>query len=103
VSPEPADRQISSNADIVRVSIVTSHHRIEGDLHCPRIGKAGRNLSRLLNSNDLKRTFLALTNVVIQTADGTPREALPFIEVNTQTIDYLYPITAEDLDDSEDD
>jgi hypothetical protein len=89
--PPPSQRP---NVDKIRAVVITHSYRLEGDIHCPRLGKDGRRLSNMLNND---RRFIAMTNVMLtDRSTGIPDEKLhPFIQVNTECIELVQPYISE--------
>lgn len=83
-------RAVQSNMDVVRATVVTRSFQLEGDIHCPRLGKEKRLLTNLLNS---ERRFIVLTNVrVINRENGKPdKEICPMLQVNIESIEFIRP------------
>jgi hypothetical protein len=90
---EPAPYQ-KPNADKVRAVVLTRSFNLEGDIHCPRLGKEGRRLSNMLNGD---RRFVAMTNVVIvNRATGVKDpKTYPFIQVNMDSVEFVQPYMDE--------
>ena len=67
---------------------------LEGDMHFPRLGKEGRRLSNLLNSD---RQFIAMTNVYVTNRATGDRSAkcFPFIQVNLSNVEFIQPYMDE--------
>jgi hypothetical protein len=82
---------ITARADAIRVMVMTRDFQLEGDIHCPRQGRAGRRLSNMLNNKD--RNFLALTDVQIvnRVNGGRDPKVYPLIQVNLESIEYICP------------
>jgi hypothetical protein len=75
--------------------VVTRYFSLEGHIHFPRLGKEGRRLSNMLNSD---RKFIAMTHVkIINRLNGTQDPNIcPFIQVNVESIEFIQPY--EDLE-----
>lgn len=93
MSQDPIPYQ-KPNADKLRAVVMTSSFGLEGDLHFPRLGKEGRRLSNLLNSD---RRFIAMTNVtVINRLNGVRDPKIyPFIQVNMESVEFVQPYMDE--------
>ncbi len=73
--------------DRVRVMIVTSGYRIEGDFHV----LAGSRITDALNSKT--KEFFAITDAKVYTADGaTVLYAPSYIAVNRESIACIFPL-----------
>jgi len=90
---EPLNNQDlpQTTASIIPVTVVTREFELEGDLHCPQIGKRKRLLTNLLNSSD--RRYLVLTKVRVHArcddkATATQHE---MIHVSMSAIEYIQP------------
>lgn len=84
-------RAVQQNTDVVRATVVTAHHQLEGELHCPRTGRGDRLLTNLLNAQE--RRFIVLTNVTIinrSTGHADP-ETCPVLQVNMEAIEFIRP------------
>ena len=83
-------RSVHTHTDIIRAVIVTRFFNLEGDIHSPRIGKEGRRLSNLLNSD---RRFIAMTNVAVTNRMTGVKDptTYDFIEVNIESIEFVQP------------
>ncbi len=70
--------------------VVTRYFNLEGSMHFPRLGKEGRRLSNMLNSD---RKFIAMTNVkIINRMNGVQDpKVYPFIQVNVESIEFIQP------------
>lgn len=81
---------VKASADVLRAIVVTRFFNLEGDIHFPRLGKEGRRLSNMLNSD---RKFIAMTNVhIINRMNGTKDpKTYPFIEINIEAIEFIQP------------
>lgn len=76
--------------DQVRVTILTNHHILTGDVHLPKTGKEDRRLTTLLNSD---RKFIAITSVEVKdrlTRTKDP-QTYPFIQVSLNAIELIKP------------
>ncbi len=84
-------QKIQNSSDAIRVTVVTHTNQLDGDLHCPRVGKPGRRLSNMLNNKEAN--FLALTNVQIsnQTTGFVDPKIYPLIQVALASIEYISP------------
>lgn len=82
---------VRAKDDAIRVLVVTRHFEMEGEIYCPRQGKQGRRLSRMLNNKE--RQFLALTNVqVLNRRTNTKDEKIyPLIQVCMHSVEYICP------------
>ncbi len=80
---------VHTKVDIMRVRIVTRHCDIEGDLHCPRLGRKERMLSVLLSSRE--SGFLAVTNGRVKRACGTSEGPFSFLQVSLNAVEYIQP------------
>lgn len=82
------------NVDKLRAMVMTHSFGLEGDLYCPRLGKEGRRLSNLLNSD---RRFIAMTNVtVINRVNGMKDpKVYGFIQVNMDSVEFVQPYLDE--------
>lgn len=80
---------VHTKVDIMRVRIITRHCEIEGDLHCPRLGRKERMLSVLLSSRE--SGFLALTNVRVKRSCGTSEGPFSFLQVSLNAVEYIQP------------
>lgn len=89
-------KAVQQKADILRVTVITRSFQLEGEMHCPRIGKGARLLTNLLNSAE--RRFLVLTNVtIINRATGQlDPKVCPMLEVNVESIELVRPEFAQD-------
>lgn len=89
---------VTKNADVLRTIVVTRHFNLEGNIHFPRLGKEGRRLSNLLNS---EKRFIALTQVQVsnRTSQIKDPQIYSFIEVNIEAIEFIYP--AQEIDSAE--
>ena len=92
-NPDPIPYQ-KPNADKLRAVVMTRSFGLEGDLHFPRLGKEGRRLSNLLNS---ERRFIAMTNVtVINRLNGIrDPKVYPFIQINMESVEFVQPYMDE--------
>lgn len=77
--------------------VVTRYFNLEGNMHFPRLGKEGRRLSNMLNSD---RKFIAMTNVkIINRMNGLQDPKIyPFIQVNLESIEFIQPYDDPDQD-----
>lgn len=87
---------VRAKADVIRAIVVTRSFQLEGDIHCPKLGKEGRRMSNLLNS---ERNFIALTNVqIINRSNGSKDpKTYSMIQVSLPSIEFIRP--CEDVDD----
>jgi hypothetical protein len=83
---------VQAKTDIIRVRVITRYCEMEGDLHCPRVGRKERTLSALLNNRE--SGFLALTNVRVTRADGREEGPHAFLQVSLQAVEYIQPFPA---------
>jgi hypothetical protein len=73
-----------------RVVIETERYRITGIMHLPRDGYRSR-LTDYLNASE--RAFLALTDVEIDTLDGSaPPEQKPFLALSLNHVVLVAPL-----------
>lgn len=81
---------IRSTSEKLRAMVVTRYFNLEGSMHFPRLGKEGRRLSNMLNSD---RKFIAMTNVkIINRMNGLQDPKIyPFIQVNVESIEFIQP------------
>lgn len=76
-----------TSKDKVRVTVVTSSYRIEGDLHV----LTGSRLTDALNSKS--KDFFAITDAkVIRIADEAVLYSPSYIAVNREAIDAVFPM-----------
>lgn len=77
--------------------VVTRYFNLEGHLHFPRLGKEGRRLSNMLNSD---RKFIAMTNVkIINRLNGAQDPKIyPFIQVNIESVEFIQPYDDPELE-----
>ena len=83
-------REIQKKADVIRATVFTRRFRLEGMLHCPRVGKGKRLLSNLLNSPE--KRFVALTNATLFHLGGheTPDPRVySMLQVNMNAIEFI--------------
>jgi hypothetical protein len=82
------------NADKIRAVVMTKSFCLEGDLYCPRLGKDGRRLSNMLNTD---KRFVAMTNVVVINRNTGVRDpkSYPLIQVNTSSVEFVQPYMDE--------
>ena len=87
---------VQAKADVIRALVITRSFQLEGNIHCPKLGKEGRRLSNVLNSD---RNFIALTGVsIVNRANGSrDPKTYPLIQVNMDAIELIQPY----LDESE--
>lgn len=86
-----------STSEKLRAMVVTRYFNLEGTMHFPRLGKEGRRLSNMLNSD---RKFIAMTNVkIINRMNGAQDPKIyPFIQVNLESIEFIQPYDDPDQD-----
>ncbi len=86
-----------STSEKLRAMVVTRYFNLEGNMHFPRLGKEGRRLSNMLNSD---RKFIAMTNVkIINRMNGLQDPKIyPFIQVNLESIEFIQPYDDPDQD-----
>jgi hypothetical protein len=89
-----AIHSVKATADIVRAVVVTRFFSLEGDIHFPRLGKDGRRLSNMLNSD---RKFIAMTQVQITNRVNGSKDpkTYPFIQINIEAIEFIQPYMDE--------
>lgn len=80
---------VQTKADVIRVRVITRYCEMEGNLHCPRVGRKERTLSALLNNRE--NGFLALTDVRVIRADGRQEGPHAFLQINLQAVEYIQP------------
>lgn len=93
-------RAVRAKADIIRAVVVTRSFQFEGDIHTPKLGKEGRRLSNMLNSD---RNFIAMTNVtIVNRSNGSkdPKPA-PLIQVSLNSIEFIRPYLDEEAIEQE--
>jgi hypothetical protein len=85
-----AIHSVKATADVLRAIIVTRFFNLEGNIHFPRLGKEGRRLSNMLNTD---RKFIAMTDVqIINRVNGTrDPKTYPFIQINIEAIEFIQP------------
>lgn len=90
-------RAVQQKTDVVRATVVTRGFHLEGELHCPRIGKGDRLLTNLLNSPD--RRFVVLTNVTVtnRTTGKPDPKIAPMLQVNMEAIEFVRPDFHEEV------
>ncbi len=83
-------------ADKLRVVVSTRSFSLEGFLHFPRLGKEGRRLSNLLNTD---RRFMALTNVIVTDRITGAKNPKPYglLQINMESVEFVQPY----MDDKE--
>ena len=83
-------------SDKLRVVVSTRSFSLEGFLHFPRLGKEGRRLSNLLNTD---RRFMALTNVTVtdRMSGIVNPKPLPMLQINMESVEFVQPY----MDDKE--
>jgi hypothetical protein len=88
-------RAVRAKADVVKATVVTKSFQMEGDIHCPKLGKEGRRLSNMLNSD---RNFIAMTNVsILNRANGAKDpKTYPLVQVSLQSIEFVRPYLDEE-------
>lgn len=86
---------VRARVDVIRATVVTRNFQLEGDIHCPKLGKEGRRLSNMLNS---ERNFIAMTNVsVVNRANGQKDpKVYPLIQINLTSIEFIRPYLEAD-------
>jgi hypothetical protein len=96
-------RAVQQKTDVVRATVVTRSFQLEGDLHCPKVGKGKRLLTNLLNAPE--RRFVVLTNVSVINRDTgrADPEICPMLQVNIEAIEIIRPDFShqEELEDEE--
>jgi hypothetical protein len=81
---------VQAKSDAIRVVVVTRDYHMEGELHCPRVGREGRRLTNLLNSQE--RNFLVLTGVqVMERQGGRTSKSYPLIQVSLNAVEFICP------------
>lgn len=76
----------------LRVCILTPSLRLVGNIHLAKVGKQERRLTALLQSN---KDFLAMTQVLVQdrgTCQALERHRLPFLQVNLENVEAIWPV-----------
>ena len=88
-------RAVREKADITRAVVVTRSFQFEGNIHTPKLGKEGRRLSNMLNSD---RNFIAMTNVsIVNRANGSrDPKTYPLVQVSLQSIEFVRPYLDEE-------
>jgi hypothetical protein len=89
-----AIHSVKATADVIRAVVVTRFFNLEGNIHFPRLGKEGRRLSNMLNSD---RKFIAMTKVQITNRVNGSRDSkiYPFIQINIEAIEFIQPYMDE--------
>lgn len=87
-------QSVRTTSEVIRAVVVTRFFNLEGEIHFPRLGKEGRRLSNLLNSD---RKFIAMTNVsIVNRMNGAKDpKTYPFIEINVEAIEFIQPYLDE--------
>ncbi len=87
-------KSVRSSSDVIRAVVVTRFFNLEGSIHFPKLGKEGRRLSNMLNSD---RKFIAMTNVsIVNRMNGAKDpKTYPFIEINLEAIEFIQPYLDE--------
>lgn len=87
-------RAVRAKADVIRATVLTRSFQLEGDIHCPKLGKEGRRLSNMLNSD---RNFIAMTNVTItnRANGGKDPKMYSLIQVSLNAIEFIRPYMDE--------
>jgi hypothetical protein len=75
---------------MIQAVVVTRFFRLEGSIHFPNLGKEGRRLSNMLNS---ERRFIAMTDVSIcdRMSGVKDPKVYPFIEISVEAIEFIQP------------
>jgi len=79
----------------LRILAETDRHRITGIIHLPRDGYRSR-LTDYLNASE--RAFLALTDVQIETLDGSSVQHRPFLALALSHVVLVTPADDETAD-----
>ncbi len=83
-------RSVQSTSGAIQAVVLTRFFRLEGRIHLPNLGKEGRRLSKMLNS---ERRFIAMTHVSIsdRASGAKDPQIYPFIQINMEAIEFIQP------------